>query len=330
MTRHLPSQTTPNNTSLTTQRCIQGQVLQIPEEPVSRYDGVVRLFETVKAPIFDEAGKVIMTVGVSRDITERKQAESEREKLIKDLQVARRIAQENSRLKSEFLATMSHELRTPMNAIEGFTSILLNGFGDVEFNPAAEDFIRRIQSNSKRLLALINDFLDLSRIESGRLELAHMAFSAPALVKKWEAEIGVLADKKHLTFEIDIAPTFPDVLYGDPEAISKIAINLLSNAIKFTDHGRFNLSLQHESDNWIMVVRDTGIGIPPHAREYVFEEFRQVDQSSKRKHGGTGLGLAIVQKLVRYMGGSVVLESELDKGSTFTVTFPIKGQDQAS
>lgn len=237
---------------------------------------------------------------------------------------AQRIADENSRLKSEFLSMMSHELRTPMNAIEGFTSIMLNGLGGVEFNDKADDFLRRIQSNSKRLLALINDFLDLSRVESGRIELAHMPFSSRQLVASWQAEIGILADKKNILLETNIDDGIPETLSGDAEAISKIVINLLSNAIKFTEEGQVTLSLKcSENNKWDIIVQDTGIGIPPHAREYIFDEFRQVDQSSKRKYGGTGLGLAISQKLVRVMGGSISLQSEIGQGSTFTVTLPV-------
>lgn len=249
---------------------------------------------------------------------------SERELLIKDLQAAKRLAEENSRLKSEFLSTMSHELRTPMNAIEGFTSIMLNRMGGVEFNDKAERFITRVNVNSKRLLQLINDFLDLSRVESGRLELAHQAFSPAELAKRWQTEIGVLAEKKNIGFELTLDPHLPETVYGDEEAISKVALNLLGNAIKFTEQGQVSLSLSNGGDYWRIIVTDTGIGIPPHAREYIFEEFRQVDQTSKRQYGGTGLGLAIVQKYTRTMGGSVNLQSEVGKGSTFTIELPLQ------
>ncbi len=248
---------------------------------------------------------------------------SERDLLIRDLQAAKRLAEENSRLKSEFLSTMSHELRTPMNAIEGFTSIMLSRMGGVEFNEKTERYITRVNVNSKRLLQLINDFLDLSRVESGRLELAHQPFSPAELARRWQTEIGVLAEKKNIGFELTLDPHLPDTVYGDEEAISKVAINLLSNAIKFTEQGKVSLSLTNGGSDWRISVSDTGIGIPPHAREFVFEEFRQVDQTSKRKYGGTGLGLAIVQKYTRTMGGTVTLQSEVGAGSTFTVTLPL-------
>lgn len=294
------------------------------EEPIKHPDGTTKMFDTMKTPIFNEKGEVSMVVAVARDMTERKAAEAEREKLIRDLQAARRIAEENSRLKSEFLSMMSHELRTPLNAIEGFTSIMLSKMGGAEYNDKTERYITRVNTNSKRLLALINDFLDLSRIESGRLELANQAFSPAKLAQSWRDEIGVLADRKGLIFDVSIDPRLPETVYGDEEATSKIAINLLGNAIKFTETGAVTLTLEYAETEWRFIVTDSGIGIPPHAREYIFDEFRQVDQSSKRKFGGTGLGLAIAQKLARSMGGTITLASELGQGSTFTVTLPLK------
>ena len=260
---------------------------------------------------------------IARDISDQKRAAAERERLIQDLQAARRIAEENSRLKSEFLATMSHELRTPLNAIEGFTSIMMSKMGGAQYNDKTERYVSRVNVNSKRLLGLINDFLDLSRVEAGRLELARMPFSPTTLAQRWQEEIGVLAERKAITFEVNVDSDLPEIIYGDEESISKIGLNLLSNAIKFTEQGGVTLDLKRDHSEWRITVTDTGIGIPPHAREYVFEEFRQVDQTSKRKYGGTGLGLAIVQKYARAMGGMVTLQSELGHGSTFTVTLPL-------
>lgn len=263
-------------------------------------------------------------VVIARDITERKQAEAQREALIRDLQAAKRLAEENSRLKSEFLSMMSHELRTPLNAIEGFTGVVLKRIGGADFNAKTEEYLTRVHSNSRRLLQLINDFLDLSRVEAGRLELATLPFSPAKLAQRWKDEISVLAEKKGLAFDVSVDPALPETLYGDEEAISKVAINLLSNAIKFTETGGINLKIDRHDSMWNIVVSDTGIGIPPHAREFIFEEFRQVDQSSKRKYGGTGLGLAIVQKYTRSMGGNISVKSELGQGSTFTVAVPLR------
>lgn len=239
-----------------------------------------------------------------------------------DLEAARRVAEENNRLKSEFLATMSHELRTPLNAIEGFTSIVRNRMGGAEYNDKTGRYIDRIEANSKRLLGLINDFLDISRIESGRQQFAAQPFAPEELARKWSEEIGVLADKKGIAFETEIDPSLPNTFIGDEEAISKIALNLLGNAIKFTEAGSVRLALRSQDANWQIAVTDTGIGIPPHAVEFIFDEFRQVDQTSRRKFGGTGLGLAIVQKMARAMGGTVTVDSVVGQGSTFTVTLP--------
>jgi signal transduction histidine kinase len=257
--------------------------------------------------------------GLRRNITDLEKANQEREHLIVELQEA-------SRLKSEFLSTMSHELRTPLNAIDGFTGIILGKIAGADFNSKTEDYLNRIRANSKRLLQLINDFLDLSRIEAGRLELANLPFSPTKLVAQWQAEIGGLAEKKGVQFEVKVDPTLPETLFGDEEAVSRVALNLLGNAIKFTEQGHILVSVDRADRTWNIMVEDTGIGIPPHARDFIFDEFRQVDQSSKRKYGGTGLGLAIVQKYTRAMGGTVNLKSELAKGSTFTVTLPIKTQ----
>ncbi len=271
------------------------------------------------------------TLGGLRDNVDKlEKAKVEREALIKDLQTAKRIAEENSRLKSEFLSTMSHELRTPMNAIEGFTGIMLKHMGGVEYNDKAERFLQKVQSNSQRLLSLINDFLDLSRIESGRLELANLPIKPPEMVGRWKNELSVLAESKGLGFEVTIDPNFPEVIYGDEESLSKIAVNLLGNAFKFTSEGKITLLLERRNENMVIQVTDTGIGIPPHAREFIFDEFRQVDQSSKRMYGGTGLGLAIVQKLSRSMGGTVTVDSEVGKGSTFTVLIPIQTEPVSS
>jgi PAS domain S-box-containing protein len=250
---------------------------------------------------------------------------AELEENLEQLAIANAMALENARLKSEFLATMSHELRTPLNAIEGFTSVILSNMGGVEYNHRTQHYVERVNTNSKRLLALINDFLDLSRIESGRLQLAHSPFAPRQLVEKWQSQLGGLAQAKGLDFGVYVDAALPETLLGDEEQLSRVVVNLLGNAIKFTETGAVRLELHQRDYDWQLMVSDTGIGIPPHAREYIFEEFRQVDSSSKRKYGGTGLGLAIVQKLVRAMDGTITVESEVDKGSRFIVTLPLGG-----
>ncbi|MGB1285166.1 MAG: sensor histidine kinase [Aggregatilineales bacterium] len=242
---------------------------------------------------------------------------------------AKRVADENSRLKSEFLSIMSHELRTPMNAIRGFTGIMLNKMAGVEYNDKVERYLLKIQANGERLLNLINDFLDLSRIESGRLELTYQPVSPVEMANSWYDNLSVLAENKKIDFDLHIDSRLPEIIYGDEEMLSRIAVNLVGNAIKFTDEGSVILSLEKHGEQMALKVQDTGIGIPSHAKDFIFEEFRQVDMSSQRKYGGTGLGLSIVQKLTQAMNGTITLESDVNAGSTFTVLLPIHIESQA-
>ncbi|HVU12453.1 MAG TPA: ATP-binding protein [Phototrophicaceae bacterium] len=240
-----------------------------------------------------------------------------------DLLRANAVAKEAARLKSEFMATMSHELRTPLNAMLGFSGILLEGMGG-EFDDEARHMIVRIQQNSERLLKLINDVLDIAKIEAGRMDLVSVPMSPRKLVDGWKSQMGVLAERKHLQFITQIDDDLPEQLFGDPERLSQIAINLLSNAFKFTESGSVTLALHRDDNAWQMQVIDSGIGIPPHAINYIFDEFRQLDGSSTRAYGGTGLGLAIVRNLCRMMEGTVQVSSKLNEGSTFTVTLPLR------
>ena len=183
--------------------------------------------------------------------------------------------------------------------------------------------VTRIYSNSERLLNLINGVLDIAKIEAGRLEIVESPVDLRQLVDNWQGQMGVLAEQKHLLFEVEVDPSLPQFIKTDSERLSQIVINLLSNAFKFTETGRIKLSVQPGEEQLHIEVSDTGIGIPAHALNYIFEEFRQLDGSSRRAYGGTGLGLAIVRNLCRMMNGSVRVRSELGKGSTFTVTLPL-------
>jgi len=232
------------------------------------------------------------------------------------------MAREATRLKSEFLATMSHELRTPLNAINGFTGILL--FDAETMDEDNVHMLERIDANAQRLLTLIDDVLDLSKIEAGRVEIVDEPIQIRSLVGQWINETSVLADNKNLPLTTEIDMNFPQTIYGDSARLTQIAKNLLSNAIKFTSEGSVNLRVVPMEDHWQIEVKDTGIGIPPHAQNYIFDEFRQVDGSSKRIYGGTGLGLAITRNLARMMGGTISVSSELGKGSTFTVRLPLR------
>lgn len=287
-------------------------------------DDVDHTFRMKISPLRNQQNELIARIAILQNITELKRINRELIKARDEAIEARRIADDNSRLKSEFLSTMSHELRTPLNAIEGFTSIMLGGMG-IELEERAYGMVERIGTNSKRLLALINDFLDLSRIESGRMDLVEEAIVISYLTADWKNSVEVLAQEKALDFVVKLDPELPEILYGDMDALSKITINLLGNAFKFTKEGQVKLDIACESsDEWSITVSDTGIGIPPHAQDYIFDEFRQVDGSSKREFGGTGLGLALVQKLSRLLDGSVTLTSQIGKGSTFKIVLPLK------
>jgi signal transduction histidine kinase/DNA-binding NarL/FixJ family response regulator len=226
---------------------------------------------------------------------------------------------EATHLKSQFLATMSHELRTPMNAIIGFSQLLLR---QNQLAPTQRDMVNRILNNGKHLLALINDILDLSKIEAGRLELKLEKFPLPDLLNATLQELRSLADQKRLGLIHHSRLQNPYVI-NDSGRLRQVIVNLLSNAIKFTETGQVELDVRElNADRIVIVVRDTGIGIAPQHVPHIFEEFRQLDQSSTRRHSGTGLGLAITRWLIQLMGGHISVTSQLGQGSTFRIDLP--------
>ncbi|MBI5960823.1 MAG: HAMP domain-containing protein [Chloroflexi bacterium] len=275
-----------------------------------------------------------LTVSLEQRVQERTAELRERTtrlaKTSHELAIAVKKTEEATRLKSEFLATMSHELRTPLNAIIGYTQILIAGMAG-PLNDKQRDFHGRLLLNGKNLLKLIDDILDISKIEAGRLDLIKQPIVLQTWLDQVVAQIKALADNKGLDFQVALDDRLPKVIVGDSDRLKQITLNLLSNAFKFTTEGHVRLELRKQSDNtWTIAVSDTGSGIPAHAQEYIFDEFRQVDGTTQRQHGGTGLGLAIVRNLSLMMAGNVRVQSELGKGSTFTVLLPIVTEEARS
>jgi signal transduction histidine kinase len=226
--------------------------------------------------------------------------------------------------KDQFLATMSHELRTPLNAIIGYTGIALIQGGLPE---KAAHMLERVKINSIRLLSLINDILDISRINAGGVELVRRPINMHSMVNGWYEDLQRQQEqfgKTNIIFALDFDDRLPEAIIGDEERISQIAINLLTNAFKFTEEGEITLAVRRGTTTWNMSITDSGQGIPETWQHLIFDEFRQVDGTSKRKHGGTGLGLSIVKKLCLLMGGTVTVNSKLNEGSTVTVTLPLE------
>lgn len=226
-------------------------------------------------------------------------------------------------LKSEFLATMSHELRTPMNAIMGFSQLLLRQYPD-PLSQQQQNLVQRIFNNSKSLLDMINEMLDFSKIEAGKLKPFPHKFDITNLIDLTIEELRSLATQKELNLEaqIELKDNF---IFQDSNFVKRILINLLSNAIKFTASGSVVVKAWEIDDLQIAIaVSDTGVGIAAEDRAKIFEAFRQADQSFTRQHSGTGLGLAITQSLVKMMQGKIALQSELGEGSTFIVEIPRK------
>jgi signal transduction histidine kinase len=246
------------------------------------------------------------------------QQNQELESQRQQIQIQNLKLREAAQLKSHFLATMSHELRTPMNAIIGFSQLLQRQ----KLTDSQLDMVGRIFNNGKNLLALINDILDLSKIEAGRLDLKLEKISLSALLNVTTAELRSLSEQKQIQLIINSQLT-NDIIVNDRTRLRQVLVNLLSNAVKFTDQGSVTVETKQLGDDRItVIVRDTGIGIEPENIPYIFEEFRQIDQSMTRRHAGTGLGLAITKWLVQMMGGHITVTSQLGKGSAFRIDLP--------
>jgi len=298
----------------------------------------------------DSDEKITGSIGVIADVTERKQAEAEmwrakqeteekNEQLKTAIQHAKEMAlqaEQASKAKSEFLASMSHEIRTPMNAILGMADLL----GETDLSAEQQQYVNTFQSAGENLLSIINDILDISKVESGHLELEEIRFDLVELIDKTCEIMAVRAHEKKIELGHYIAPDVPLKLKGDPTRLRQIFINLIGNAVKFTDKGGVFVDIKQlnptseSQDNGevelLCAVKDTGMGIPADNVNTIFEVFTQVDASTTRKHGGTGLGLTISRQLSELMGGRIWAESEMGKGSTFyfTVKFTISTEEE--
>jgi signal transduction histidine kinase len=275
---------------------------------------------TINVPNRDEFGALADRMNqMSRELRTlyAKQQEAARE-----LQSLNERLQQASNAKSEFLANMSHELRTPMNAILGFVEMLLDDiYGEVP--PELREPLVDIQVNGKHLLNLINDVLDLSKIEAGRMELAPAEYSVQDIVDTLKASLHSLAREKGLEFVAAAQEDIP-LACGDGKRITQCLTNLAGNALKFTKQGRVEVWVERQGDNLLYRVSDTGIGIPQNELENIFGEFQQVDTAITREFSGTGLGLNITKKFVEMHGGRIWVESELGKGSTFFFSIPLR------
>jgi PAS domain S-box-containing protein len=289
-----------------------------------RKDGSRVWIESHTRLITDAAGRSLGIMGVSRDVSERKRAEAEREQLLASERAARAEAERASRMKDEFLATLSHELRTPLNAILGWAQIMRGGRGDADDDDVAQG-AEVIERNARAQSQIIEDLLDMSRIIGGKVRLDVQRLDLAAIVTAAVETARPTADAKGVRLVSVVDPLHGVAVSGDPGRVQQVLWNLLSNAVKFTPRGgRVQVVLERVNSHLEICVSDTGEGIRPDFLPFVFDRFRQADASTTRRHGGLGLGLSIVKQLVELHGGSVAVRSAgPGQGSTFVVSLPV-------
>jgi len=288
-----------------------GQPMVDTEEKETWPDGRTTWALTTKIPLYNDEREIVGTVGISRDMTERKQA-------AEALRLAKEAAESANRAKSAFLANMSHEIRTPLNAVIGMTELVLKS----PLSSQQREFLQTVKDSGEALLSVINDVLDFSKIEAGKLALDCSTFDLRESLGDTMKSFAIRAHQQGLELACSIHPEVPHMVVGDYNRLRQIVVNLVGNAVKFTETGEVSLEVMLESRaekdvELHFVVTDTGIGIPAEKQSAVFEMFEQADTSTTRRHGGTGLGLAIASRIVGLMGGRIWVESEIGRGSRF-------------
>ena len=282
--------------------------------------GVLTLIRSEVRPFTDKQIELVSTFADQAAIA------IENVRLFDEIQDKSRQLEVASQHKSQFLANMSHELRTPLNAILGYTELMADGiYGELPEKTMA--VLKRLESNGRHLLGLINDVLDLSKIEAGQLVLDLSDYSLEDIAQTVRSTLEPLAADKKLAFKVEVAPKMP-AGYGDGRRLTQVLINLVGNAIKFTDAGEVVIKATATDGLFHLSVRDTGPGISAADQAKLFQEFQQADNAITRKKGGTGLGLAISKRIVEMHGGKIWLESQVGQGSTFSFTVPVRVAQQ--